>query len=95
MTGTTKEHTPKYKYIEHYNICALAVPPKKHSFEVAVATDRNILLFDTRWSKKCVFHWQHHIMQFPPDQLEYVSDQVNGNDACMYLVFAALHIIRH
>ncbi|KAJ2959875.1 hypothetical protein NQZ79_g4665 [Umbelopsis isabellina] len=87
MPEVTRESSAVMRYLGHNKICALAVPPKAHSYEVAVATDRNILLFDTRYSKKSIFHWQHHLLQFPPDRLEYVTDEVNGNNASQILAW--------
>ncbi|KAI8575315.1 hypothetical protein K450DRAFT_262353 [Umbelopsis ramanniana AG] len=60
------------------NICALAVPPRKHSFEVAIATHDKLMLFDTRYNKRAVLSWQHHVRPFYPSQIQFVTDQVEG-----------------
>jgi len=81
------ENTNKNSFED--NICALAVPPSKHPFEVAIADNSRIQLFDIRFPNQCVLTWQHHMMQFKPSQLEYVTDQVNGCDTAHILAWNA------
>ncbi|KAH8551730.1 hypothetical protein BGW37DRAFT_520003 [Umbelopsis sp. PMI_123] len=77
------------------NICALAVPPTKHSFEVAIATHEKISLFDTRYNKRAVLSWQHHVRPFYPSQLQFITDEVDGYETDQLLAWHPMSNFLH
>ncbi|KAI9283462.1 hypothetical protein BC943DRAFT_100495 [Umbelopsis sp. AD052] len=87
---------PKYalRSVED-NICALAVPPRKHSFEVAIATHDKLMLFDTRYNKRAVLSWQHHVRPFYPSQIQFVTDQVDGCETDQILAWHPMSTFVH